>query len=184
MKRFVYSLFTLMLFVLAACSGTTQTLQEYYVNKTESEHFLSMDVPTFILGSGDLELTAEEKQDFEAIQKINILAFNRTPDNEADFVTEKAEVQQILAASDYEELLKMNAEWGNASIRYTGKGEAIDEVIIFADRKEEGFVLVRVLGSDMNPTHFGKLFQLLDSAPMPEQETERWDGFFKVEEEK
>ena len=54
--------------------------------------------------------------------------------------------------------MKMNTKYGKASVRYLGDDDAIDEVIIYGDSDDKGFMLVRVLGKNMSPA---KLVQFM-----------------------
>lgn len=149
--------------VLSSCSST-QSLQEYYVDNTENPSFLSFDIPTSILNLDATELTEEQKIAYESLRKLNVLAFKKTTENIAAYKTEKKKVGDILANDDYEELMKMNTQFGRASIRFKGDDDAIDEVIIFGDNKDKGFAIVRVLGNDMNPAHFVQLITALEKS--------------------
>ena len=39
-----------------------------------------------------------------------------------------------------------------ASVSFVGTDEHIDEFVVFANKEETGFAIVRVLGKNMNPT--------------------------------
>jgi hypothetical protein len=163
MQKIIRSLLLVGAIVLSSCSST-QSLQEYYVDNTENPSFLAFDIPTSILNLDASELNEEQKTAYESLRKLNILAFKKTGDNVASYKAEKKKVKDILANDDYEELMKMNTEFGRASIRFKGDDDAIDEVIIFGDNKDKGFALVRVLGNEMNPAHFVKLLQALEKS--------------------
>jgi hypothetical protein len=49
-------------------------------------------------------------------------------------------------------------------IKYTGEGDAIDEVVIYGASEDKGFALIRVLGKDMNPAHLMQLMQAVENA--------------------
>lgn len=163
MKKFSNSLFILGVILLSACSST-QSLQEYYVDNTENPSFLSFDIPTRILNLDATELSAEQKVAYESLRKLNILAFKKTAINTLDYKAEKKKVSAILANDDYEELMKMNTQFGRASILFKGDDDAIDEVVLFGDNEDKGFALVRVLGNEMNPTHFVQLLKALEKS--------------------
>ena len=163
MQKIIRSLLLVGAIALSSCSST-QSLQEYYVDNTENPSFLAFDIPTSILNLDASELNEEQKTAYESLRKLNILAFKKTGDNVASYKAEKKKVKDILANDDYEELMKMNTEFGRASIRFKGDDDAIDEVIIFGDNKDKGFALVRVLGNEMNPAHFVKLLQALEKS--------------------
>ncbi|MCM4153291.1 DUF4252 domain-containing protein [Arenibacter sp. N53] len=159
MKKIVGKLGLLMLSVIlmTACSST-QTLQEYYVENEGNPNFLSVDLPVSLLNVDKADLTEEQREALGSLKKLNILAFKITADNLAEFQKEKSNIKAILKNSKFTELMKMNTSFGKASVRYLGDDEAIDEVIIYGDSDDKGFMLVRVLGKNMNPA---KLVQFM-----------------------
>lgn len=163
MQKISKSVLLLVVVIVSSCSST-QSLQEYYVDNTENPNFLSFDIPTSILNLDATELTQEQKTAYESLKKLNVLAFKKTAENSAVYKTEKKKVSAILANDNYEELMKMNTQFGRASIRFKGDDDAIDEVLIFGDNKDKGFALVRVLGRDMNPAHFAQFLKALEKS--------------------
>ncbi len=178
MQKIIRSLLLVGAIVLSSCSST-QSLQEYYVDNTENPSFLAFDIPTSILNLDAAELNEEQKTAYESLKKLNILAFKKTEDNVEAYKAEKKKVRAILVNDDYEELMKMNTEFGRASIRFKGDDDAIDEVIIFGDNKDKGFALVRVLGNEMNPAHFVKLLQALEKSDFNGEGLGDLGDFFK-----
>lgn len=151
------------LVALAACSST-QSLQEYYVDNTENPNFLFFDVPASILNMEKADLTETQRVALSSLKKLNILAFKKTTENSGEYKIEKTNVNAILDRGEYTELMKMNTDYGRATVKYKGTEDAIDEVIIFGDNKDKGFALVRVLGDDMNPAHFVQLLQAIQKS--------------------
>ncbi|MGB5273201.1 MAG: DUF4252 domain-containing protein [Flavobacteriaceae bacterium] len=138
--------------MLMACSST-QSLQEYYVDNAENPNFLSIDLPVSLLNMDLADLTSEEREAMASLKKLNVLAFKRNEGNTVEFTAEKNKVKAILKNEKFTELMKINTSYGKASIKYLGDEDAIDEVVIFGDSDDKGFMLVRVLGKDMNPAH-------------------------------
>ena len=67
-------------------------------------------------------------------------------------------VKAILKNPKYEELARGgNVIDGKFVVKFLGDVDRIDELIIFANAKDRGFVIARVLGDDMN---VGKLLKL------------------------
>ncbi|MFX0556762.1 DUF4252 domain-containing protein [Maribacter sp. CXY002] len=162
MKKVIFTISILMVFLISACSST-RSLQEYFVDNTENPNFISLDVPASILNIEEANLTNDQRVALGSLKKMNILAFKKTTTNVADYKMEKANVKEILANDDFNELIKMNTDFGRAVVKYKGDDDAIDEVIIFGDNKDKGFALVRVLGKDMNPAHFMQLIQAIQA---------------------
>lgn len=163
------------IFILTACSST-QSLQEYYVDSAENPNFLSFDVPTSILNLGEADLTPVQKEAVESLRKLNILAFKKSESNGSEYEVEKTKVKAILKNKEYTELMKMNTEYGRATVKYLGDDTAIDEVIIYGNSDEKGFALIRVLGDDMNPAHLVQLLQAIQKSDF------KGDGLDKIGE--
>ena len=163
MKEIKNILAILMVALLGSCSST-QSLQEYYIDNTENPNFLHLDVPTSILKLDEASLTESQRTALSSLRKLNILAFKKTEENTTQYKAEKQQVKAILSNDVYSELMKMNTEFGRATIKYLGDDDAIDEVIIYGDNDERGFALIRVLGNDMNPAHFMQLLQAVQKS--------------------
>ncbi|MCK0190119.1 DUF4252 domain-containing protein [Arenibacter sp. F20364] len=159
MKTRVEKLVCALLLIIAtsACSST-QSLQEYYVDNANNPNFLSVDLPVSLLNMEKADLTEDQREALGSLKKLNILAFKITKDNLSEFQKEKALINSILKNGKFTELMKMNTSFGKASVRYLGDDEAIDEVVIYGDSDDKGFMLVRVLGKNMSPA---KLVQFM-----------------------
>jgi di/tripeptidase len=57
--------------------------------------------------------------------------------------------------------MKFGSGKESASISYVGSDEHINEFVLFANRKETGFAVVRVLGKDMSPTNIMIMLSVL-----------------------
>ncbi len=178
MRIIIKSLVVFLAIALSSCSST-QSLQEYYIDSSENPNFLAFDIPTSILNLDTAELSEDQTIAYESLKKLNVLAFKKTVDNVTAYKAERTKVKAILANDDYKELMKMNTEFGRASIRFKGADDAIDEVIIFGDNKDKGFALVRVLGKNMNPAHFAQLLQALEKSDFNGEGLGDLGDFFK-----
>ncbi|AIZ43282.1 DUF4252 domain-containing protein [Cellulophaga baltica] len=163
MKNVKFSLVIAWVLLFFSCSST-QSLQEYYVDNAENPNFLSFDLPASLLNIDQVELTPEQKKAYASLKKLNVLAFKKTLDNAASYVTEKAKVKAILKNDKYQELMKLNTSYGKGSIKFLGDDDAIDEVIIYGDTDDKGFVLVRVLGDNMNPANLMQLIKAMEKS--------------------
>jgi len=175
-RNTILGLFTVIL--LAGCSST-QSLQEYYIDSSENPNFLSVDLPVSLLNIKKTALSAEEQLALESLKKMNLLAFKKDSSNEIAYAAEKTKVKAILKNPEFTELMKMNTSMGKATIKYLGKEDAIDEVVIYGDSKEKGFVLVRVLGDDMNPANLGKLLKAIEKSDYDGEGLEQIGEFLK-----
>ncbi len=169
MKNFIKNITTVLLLVLslAACSSS-QSLQEYYVDSSENENFLSFDIPASILNIASEELTAEESKAVKSIKKMNVLAFKKTGENIASYKAEKAKVTNILKDKKFTQLMKINSKFAKGVVKYIGDEDAIDEVVVYGHTDEKGFAIIRVIGDNMNPAHLGQLIRAMEKSNINE----------------
>ena len=92
---------------------------------------------------------------------------------------QKATVKTILKGSDFSELIKMNTEYGKATIQLKGDDDTIDEIVIYGDNDEKGFILIRVLGDNMNPASFVQLIQAMEKSDYKGEGLEQLGSFIK-----
>ena len=149
---------------LVASCASQQSLQEYYVDNKENPNFIFLDIPASILKMEEAELTDVQKEAVESLRKFNLLAFKKTSENVDEYKLEKAKVKEILKNDEFVELMKINSSYGKGVIKYLGEDDAIDEVIIYGDSKDQGFALVRVLGKNMNPSHIMQIMQAIQKS--------------------
>ncbi len=163
MKKFIIVLSIILVsgFVLQSCNKE-QSLQEYYIEKQESANFLSIDVPASIISLKE-GVSSETIKTYESIKKLNLLAFKINNQNKAEFEIEKEKVKHILKSKKFNELVRVKHKNANVIVKYLGKDDAIDEVVVFASDNEKGFALARVIGDDMQPEKIIKLIDNIDS---------------------
>ncbi|MEL4307525.1 DUF4252 domain-containing protein [Joostella sp. CR20] len=148
--------------VLFSCGSDTPSLQEYYVNNAENPNFISLDIPSSILNIATTTLTEKEKEAYESVKKLNVLAFKLNGENDEAYQAEKSTIQTILKDEKYEELMVINSGKYKGTVKYLGTDEAIDEVILFGSDDENGFALVRVLGNKMKPENMMALVEAVE----------------------
>ena len=141
--------------LLVACNKQA-TVQEYYVQKQESDNFIAIDLPASLLKVQE-GASEETKKTMATIKKLNILAFKVNETNAAEYKTELAEVKSILKGDNYTELMRMKHEGINIVINYQGADDAIDEFLLLASDNEKGFALARILGDKMQPEKIMKM---------------------------
>lgn len=149
-----------MLLLVVAYTSCNQgpTLQTYFVDNQVKPGFLSVDAPISLLNIEEVNLTEEQKEAYESIDKLNILAYRLDNSNMAEYDTELANVKTILKNPKYEELMRGgNSVDGRFMVMFIGDVDNVDELILFGNAKDKGFVVARVLGNDMNA---GKIMSL------------------------
>ena len=149
-----------MLLLVVAYTSCNQgpTLQTYFVDNQVKPGFLSVDAPISLLNIEKVNLTEEQKEAYESIDKLNILAYRLDNSNMAEYDVELANVKTILKNPKYEELMRGgNSVDGRFMVMFIGDVDNVDELILFGNAKDKGFVVARVLGNDMNA---GKIMSL------------------------
>lgn len=163
MKASIFTSALLVLLTLISCNSEP-SLQKYFVENTENKDFIALDISPNILNLDKTKLSTEQNDALKSFDKMNILAFKANAKNQAQFETERAKVTAILKNPKYQELMKFGSGKDGASISYVGADENIEEFVVFANRKENGFAVVRVLGKDMNPNNIMTLMSVLQKS--------------------
>lgn len=163
MKISVFTSAILVLLTLLSCNSEP-SLQKYFVENTDNKDFIALDVSPNILNLEKTKLSTEQNDALKSFDKMNVLAFKANAKNQAQFEIERAKVKAILKNPKYQELMKFGSGKDGASISYVGTDENIEEFVVFANRKENGFAVVRVLGKDMNPNNIMTLMSVLQKS--------------------
>ncbi|MDV7138543.1 DUF4252 domain-containing protein [Maribacter sp. TH_r10] len=163
MNKIVKVLSVVVILVISSCSST-QSLQEYFVDNSENPNFLSVDLPVSLLNMDKVELSEAEREALNSLKKMNVLAFKKSDTNSVEFEEEKTNVKAILKNEKFIDLMKLNTSYGKGVIKYIGNEEEIDEVIIYGDNDEKGFMLIRVLGNNMKPANLVQFMQAVQKS--------------------
>lgn len=145
---------------------TKPTLQKYYVKNIESADFVSVDLAPSVINTQNLKLTSAEKEALASFDKMNILAYKTDSTHTEKFDQEISEVKALLKDDSYQQLMKVGSGSDGAAVYFVGDEAHINEFVVLASKKENGFAVVRVLGNDMNPTHVLNMLQLLKKSDM------------------
>ena len=177
--RLFLKLFAISIAVLffASCSNG-ESLQKYFVENSGETDFISIDLPTSLLNISESELSEEQKEAYESIRKMNVLAFKLDDDNKEKYEAERSRVKNILNQPKYEELMKVTSGNIRATVKYLGDDDDIDEVIVFGSDKDKGFALVRVLGKDMKPENIAQLISAIQTSKLDGGTAEQLKGLF------
>lgn len=162
MKKVIILVFGILF--LASCEDKS-SLQKYFVKNTESSEFIAVDLPPSLIKTDKFTLTETEKEALKSFDKMNILAFKSDSTNLVAYEKEITEVKTILKDKSYQQLIKAGSGNDGAAIYFVGKDdEHIEEFVILAGKKENGFAIVRVLGNDMNPNIVFNMIGLLQKS--------------------
>lgn len=156
------------------------SLQTYYVDNQEQPDFFSVDIPTSFLNIDETTLSQEQKEAYNSVDKLNMLAFKRTADNGDTYKSELSKIKTILKNIKYQELVRVgNTTDGKLSIKYVGDDNQIDELIIFGNANDKGFAVIRVLGDDMQLNKMTKLGSIIQNADINDSKIKEFTKFFE-----
>lgn len=162
MKILTTTLFAMFL-VLTGCKNEP-TLQKFFVENSENKNFIALDVSSNIINTDKAKLSKEQQEAIEAFEKMNIIAFKNDGKNIKEYETEKQKLTTILKDDKYQELIKVGSGNNGASISFVGQEDKVEEFIIYANKKENGFAVIRVLGNEMNPNDVLNMLSILQSS--------------------
>lgn len=162
----VNSILTIFLFSFLVGCTNEPSLQKYFVENTENPNFLALDIAPSILNSDPSKLTKEQAAALASFDKINILAFKLNESNAKEFDSELTKVTTILKNEQYQQLMKFGSGKEGAALSYVGEDEHINEFVFYANKKENGFIVVRILGKDMNPNAVLNMIAALQSSEL------------------
>jgi len=125
---------------------------------------MALDVSPSILNVDASKLTSAQRNALASFEKMNILAFKLNDKNKTQFEIERSKVTAILKDEQYQQLMKFGSGKEGASVSFVGDDEHIQEFVLYANKKENGFAIVRILGKDMNPTAIVTMLEVLKNS--------------------
>lgn len=171
-----------MVVLVATISSCDQnpSLQTYFVDNQEKPNFLSVDLPVSMLKIDETKLTDDQKEAYNSVQKLNMLAYKTNDVNETEYKAELSNVKSILDDEKYIELMRGgNATDGKFMVKYVGEDDDIDEFILFGSSNDMGFAVIRILGDNMDPEKLMELSSVLKTADMGDGQIQQFVDFFK-----
>jgi hypothetical protein len=162
MMKLTYLIAILVSLFLWSCNREP-SLQKYFVDNSENKDFVVLDISSSIINIDKTKLTVEQKTALESFDKMNILAYKLNKNNQVQYDKESQKVTQILKGKEYQELMKIGSGKDGASVSFVGDENHIDEFVLFAKKKENGFAVVRILGNNMNPKNIMNMISILKS---------------------
>lgn len=170
------------MFLVAAFTSCNQgpTLQTYYVDNELKPGFASFDVPTSFINVENVDMTAEQKEAYNSVDKLNVLTFLKEDTDADEYKLELEKVKTILKDPKYEELMRGgNSTDGKFVVKFLGEVDNIDELIIFGHANNKGFMIARILGDDMNAGKLMSLSSVLENAKFEDTNLNGLTDFFK-----
>jgi len=160
MRAIVFLTVFLTSLLLLSCDSKP-TIQKYFVANSENKDFVALDISPTILNVDKTKLTAEQKKALESFDKMNVLVFKLDENNQAQYEVESQKITQILKDKSYQQLMKVGSGKDGATISFVGDEDNINEFVVFAKRKQNGFAVVRILGNNMNPNNIMTMLSVL-----------------------
>lgn len=146
------TLFIVSAIIFTSCKND-KSLQEYLVNTSGKEGFYTGDLPISSVLKSNADVSEEVKETMASIKKINIAFLPKTEDNNSEYESEKMKLKNIFKDNkDYKSLMAMKMKGMNVKVFYSGKTDAIDEVVLFGFGNKNGVGVARLLGDDMDPS--------------------------------
>lgn len=156
------------------------TLQNYFVKNQDQPNFIALDIAPNILKLDHAKLTNDEANVLKSFEKINVLAFKVNQKNKDKYNLEKNKLVEILQdTASYHQLIKIGSGAMGANISFVGDENHINEFVFFGNKKENGFVVARILGNNMKPENAMKLFSILQKGAIDEKQLGVLKDLFK-----
>jgi hypothetical protein len=159
----IYILLIAVCLLFVSCNSEP-SLQKFFVENQEKKDFIALDISPTILNIDKATLTGDQKKALESFDKMNVIAFKANDKNKAEYEAEKAKLNTILNNEKYQELIKVGSGSQGASVSFVGTEDNIEEFIFYANKKENGFAVVRVLGDKMNPNDVMNMMSVMQKA--------------------
>ncbi|MCO4821724.1 MAG: DUF4252 domain-containing protein [Flavobacteriaceae bacterium] len=169
------------LFIAFTSCKQGESLQGYYVANQETPNFISVDIPASFIDLDQVDdLTDDQKEAYDSMDKLNMLGYRVSENNQEEYKAELEKVQILLKDEKYEELFRGgNSSDGKIIVKYIGTDTTIDELIIFGNANDTGFAIIRVLGDDMEPAKIMTLGNVASKLSSDESMVNDFMGFFK-----
>lgn len=161
-KSAISILATGVLVLLVSSCEPKMTLQRYFLSAQENPEFTLIEVPISLLGPVSENLNAEQRQTLSSVKKVSALLY-RNPENIDFIASQQLVINDFLASDGFEPLFsaKMKRE-AQATVMIRGDVTQIDEAVFFGYADDQGFILARILGNQMNPAAFIQLAESLE----------------------
>lgn len=171
-----------MLLLVTAFTSCNQgpSLQTYYVDNELKPGFASFDVPTSFIDVDAIEMTDEQREAYESVNKLNVLTYIEEDTDDEAYILELEKVKIILKNPKYEELMRGGSPAdGRFVVKFLGDTENIDELVVFGNANNKGFMIARILGDDMSASKLMSLQSVLQNAKFEDMQLDGLTDFFK-----
>lgn len=163
-----------LLVVFVVCISLTSckkenSIQTFFVEHQELADYSVIDVSSTLMDFKEADLTAEEFEAYNSLDKLHVLLYNATDSiRVSDYDTELKAINNVFNNKDYTELMEFKSDGINFKINSIGEEDTVDEVLVLASSKEKGFAAIRVIGDDMRPEKIANLISKMKDADVDE----------------
>jgi len=144
--------------LLTSCQNE-ESLQQFYVDSSEKEGYITTSIPKTIVGIDASNFTPDSRKAYESIEKVNIIALPAKEDNKVLLEAESAKLDKIFKNEKYELLMSHNSDGIKLKMMFDGSQDAIDEIIVYGNSPEMGLGVARILGNNMNMSSIMKMME-------------------------
>ena len=125
-------------------------------------------------------MTDQQRAAYNSVNKLNVLAYTLSDSNFKDYELELEKIKLILKDTKYEELMRGGSGIdGKFVVKFLGDIDRIDQLIVFGNSKDKGFVIARILGDNMNAAQLMSLRTVLEDFKFEESQLNGMKEFFK-----
>jgi hypothetical protein len=138
------------------------SLQQFIINQQEKQDVISFDISASLLSATDQLQSKEDIEILKSLKKINVIAYQIKEASQNRYKVEKKHINSILKQDKYQELIRYGKGSQGAKLYLVGEETSLDELIIFANDNKVGWLIIRVLGNDMQPEKIMNILQKID----------------------
>lgn len=180
MKNQLKSIITILTIALLFVSCKDEnSIQTYFVDHKEQPEFLSLDLSAKMLDLSKADLTPEQQEAYNSIEKLDVLAYRVNNGDVVAYDQELQKAKKVFNNKKYEELMEFKDNGISFKISTIGDENTVDEFLVLANSKEMGFAIVRVLGDKMKPEQLVKLITELQHADVDGNQLNELFNYFK-----
>ena len=138
------------------------TLQRYFYQAQENGDIMLFELPTSLLGQSFDGLSQEQIETLKSVRKLSALVYRDSLNSQ--FANEqRVIINGFLARDGFEPLFAAQmTDEAQVAIHIQGSIDEVKEAVFFGYADDQGFVLARIMGKDMDPAAFLALAKSLD----------------------
>ncbi|GEM_PF-3253218 len=160
--KHINNFLVLSLFIIFATACKSDSLEEYFVQATESSDFLVVNIPSNFVQFDESKLDDETLKQIKSVKKVNILLF-KNDKNKDEKEQEFLKIDQIINSKDYKKLTAINIDGYKISVAYDGEPKKIDKVVFLGKDMDNNFLLGLLKGKDISISNVSKAMEHIKS---------------------